>query len=200
MAQHGGLGDTKSVKGANVTVTGSVEVALNNAGGYVHIGIEYNESQIGNIDENTLNIYKFVNGTGWVKMFKGTPSYCIANGRNTTANYVWVNVTNCSDFVLTGIPAATPQSSSSGDGTYPPGWFETPAPAVTATKTPASVASANRTATPPGDKVTPAPTKAKPAAEGTTAGTAKKGAPGFTAVFAIAGVLAIAYAMMRRRG
>jgi hypothetical protein len=38
------------------------------------------------------------------------------------------------------------------------------------------------------------------AAEGTTAGDAKKGAPGFTAVFAIAGVcLQIAYAMMRHR-
>ena len=34
--------------------------------------------------------------------------------------------------------------------------------------------------------VTPPPTK-------------KKGTPGFTAVFAIAGLLAIAYAMMRRR-
>ncbi|MEA1868546.1 MAG: PGF-CTERM sorting domain-containing protein [Euryarchaeota archaeon] len=34
----------------------------------------------------------------------------------------------------------------------------------------------------------------------TMAGAAKKGAPGFTAVFAIAGMLAVAYAMMRRRG
>ena len=77
----------------------------------------------------------------------------------------------------------------------------TPAPAVTATKAPA--ASATATTAPPGDKVTPAPTKkpavtkaTAPAAEGTTA---KNGAPGFTAVFAIAGLLAVAYAMMRRR-
>ena len=41
---------------------------------------------------------------------------------------------------------------------------------------------------------------AAPAAEGTTAGDAKKGAPGFTAVFVIAGMLVIAYAMMRRSG
>jgi PGF-CTERM protein len=53
--------------------------------------------------------------------------------------------------------------------------------------------------------VTPVPTKrpaakpTTPAAEGTTAGDAKKGAPGFTAVFVIAGLLAVAYAMMRRR-
>jgi phage portal protein BeeE len=63
------------------------------------------------------------------------------------------------------------------------------------------------TAAPPGERVTPAQTKktaaaktATPAAEGTTAGDAKKSASGFTAVFAIAGVLAVAYAMMRRMG
>ena len=37
------------------------------------------------------------------------------------------------------------------------------------------------------------------AAEGTTAEDAKKDAPGFTAVFVIAGMLAVAYAMIRRR-
>ncbi len=95
--------------------------------------------------------------------------------------------------------------SSGGGGTYPPGWFETPTPTVTATK--AQAASTNATATPPGDKVTPAPTKrpaaakaTAPASERTTAETAKKDAPGFTAVFAICiGCLAVAYAMMRRR-
>jgi hypothetical protein len=98
-----------------------------------------------------------------------------------------------------------------GGGTYPPGWFETPTPAVTATKTPAASATATATATsaPPSEHVTPtpAPTKTKPAAaettapaaEGTTAETAKKSASGFTAVFVIAGMLAAAYAVMRRR-
>ena len=73
---------------------------------------------------------------------------------------------------------------------------------------PRPAASTTATAAPPGGKVTPAPMRVKPAAakmaapaaEGTTAGTAKKSAPGFTAVFVIAGILAIAYAMMRRRG
>jgi PGF-CTERM protein len=52
------------------------------------------------------------------------------------------------------------------------------------------------------------PTKAKtaaakataPAAERTAAEKPKKDAPGFTAIFVIAGLLAVAYAMMRRRG
>ncbi|MHC1575291.1 MAG: hypothetical protein ACXQTY_05770 [Candidatus Methanogasteraceae archaeon] len=82
----------------------------------------------------------------------------------------------------------TPSGSSGGSGTYPPGWFETPTPAVTATKAPAESVVGAATDAPPGDRVTPAPTKEKPAAakaaapaaEGTTAEDAKKGAPGFT--------------------
>jgi PGF-CTERM protein len=73
---------------------------------------------------------------------------------------------------------------------------------VTATKAPAAPPTATATDAPPGDKTTPAPAKkpaaakaAAPAADGTTAGDAQ----GFTAVFAIAGMLAVAYAMMRRR-
>jgi PGF-pre-PGF domain-containing protein len=121
IANQTGLGtDSKPIKGANVTVTGNIEAALNATGGYVHLWIEYNESQLGNIDENTLYIYKFINGTGWVKLVAGNPSYCIASGRNTTANYVWVNVTKCSTFLLAGTPTAAPtppsDDSSSGGG------------------------------------------------------------------------------------
>ncbi|MEA1894371.1 MAG: hypothetical protein U9N36_04040 [Euryarchaeota archaeon] len=55
--------------------------------------------------------------------------------------------------------------------------------------------------------MTPASTKAKPAAakattpaaKGTTAGNHAKGAPGFTAVFVIRGMLAAAYVLMRRK-
>jgi PGF-CTERM protein len=96
-----------------------------------------------------------------------------------------------------------------GGGTYPPGWFETPTPTVAATKAPAASVTATATTAPAGEHVTPtpAPTKTKtaaaettaPAAEGTTAGDAKKGVPGFTAVFVIAGMLAALYAVMRRR-
>ena len=108
----------------------------------------------------------------------------------------------------TGVIVAAWQTSSGGsggDGTYPPGWHETPTATVTATKAPTPSATATATDAPPGDKVTPAPTKkpeaaktTTPAAEGTTAETPKS-TPGFTAVFVIAGMLAVAYAMMRRR-
>ncbi len=76
-----------------------------------------------------------------------------------------------------GSVAPTPSGSSGGRGTHPPGRFGTPAPDVTAT------------VAPPGERVTPRPTKTKPAVEGAAAGVAKKGVPGFTAAFAIAGML-----------
>ena len=81
--------------------------------------------------------------------------------------------------------------------TYPTGWFGTPAPAVTAMKAPAAAATGTATAAPTGERVTPAAAKAT-AAEGAVAETPKK-VPGFTVVFVIAGLLTVAYAMVRRR-
>ena len=138
----------------------------------------------------------------------------IATGVNVTYNASATNgnITDLAGNALstdtTGVIVAAWQTSSGGsggDGTYPPGWHETPTVTVTATKAPTPSATATATAAPPGDKVTPAPTEkpeaekaATPAAEGTTAETPKS-TPGFTAVFVIAGMLAVAYAMMRRR-
>jgi hypothetical protein len=180
-----GLGTgVELIKGVNITASANVTGALandTNRTSWIHIKIEYNESRLGTIDENTLFIYKYVNGSGWVKLVSGSNN-CTANGRNTTANYIWANVTHLCDFGVGGSAPAGSSSSSGGGGggAYPPGWFGTLTPTVTAT------------APPPGERelehVTSTSTK-RPAA-------AKAAAP----VFAIAGLLAIAYAMMRRRG
>ena len=209
-----GLTGVELIKGAGVNITASADVtgALNGTNtSWIHIKIEYNDSRLGDIDESTLFIYKY-NGSGWVKLVNGSNN-CTANGRNTTANYIWANVTHLCDFGAGGSTLAENGGNTGGStggggggGTYPPGWFGTPTPTVTATKAPAATPTA--TAAPPGERVTPAPTKAKPdaaktatpAAKETAAGTPAKGAPGFTAVFMIAGVLAVAYAMMRRSG
>ena len=137
-----------------------------------------------------------MNGSGWAKLVSGSNN-CTANDRNTTANYVWANVTHLCGFGMGGsTPAGNGGSTGGGGrGTYPPGWFGTTTKAPTAT------------AALPGERVTPAPTKAKPtatkattsAADETTAEKPAKGAPGFTAIFAIAGMLAVAYTMVRRR-
>jgi len=119
-----GLGtNVKLIKGVDVNVSKNITKALaidTSGNSYVYIRIDYNQSQIDGlgIDEDTLHIYKFVNGTGWMELVQGNPTYCIANGRNTTADYIWVNVTNCSTFLLAGTPTAepTPPRSSSGGG------------------------------------------------------------------------------------
>ena len=195
-----GSGD-KVVSGVTINVSdgSNIRSELAARNGTIRIKICYNVTTLValGIDASTLAIWKYDNATEkWVKQSSTT----------TSEGCIYADVHHLCTFGLVG-SKATPSGggSSGGSGTYPPGWFGTPTPTVTATKAPAAPATA--TAAPPGDKVTPAPTKAKPAAaktaapaaEGTTAGDAKKGAPGFTAVFAIAGMLAIAYLVMRRR-
>ena len=99
------------------------------------------------------------------------------------------------------------------EGTYPPGWFETPTPTptatvtVTATKAPAASAanaSVDVAQAQPGESITPPPRATDPMqatapATGATPTKPKQGLPGFTVVFAAAGCLLAAYAMMRRR-
>ncbi len=112
-----GLGtDVELIKGVNITVDESIAEAMaTDASGssYVHVRIGYNESELGDIDESTLHIYKFESGTGWLRMNETeNPDYCSSNGRNTTANYVWANVTSCSPFVMASDgPSATSDST-----------------------------------------------------------------------------------------
>jgi PGF-CTERM protein len=188
----------EGVSGVTVNVSQSIIDAMAN-GSTIRIRICYNDTTLAalGIDASTLAIWKYNSTTGWVKQPSTRSGTC-----------VYVDVSHLCPLGLFGSKAASTPSggSSGGSGTYPPGWFGTQAPAVTATKAPA--ASTTATDAPPGEHVTPtpAPTKktaaakaAAPAAEGTTAETAKKDAPGFTAVFVIAGLLAVAYAMMRHR-
>ena len=107
--------DVEIVKGVDVTLSTEIARALADdtiAKSYVHIRIGYNETELGDIEEDTLEIYKFVNGTGWLRMDETeNPEYCIGNGRDMTANYVWVNVTGCSVFGLGGGSSTTSESA-----------------------------------------------------------------------------------------
>ena len=112
-------------------------------------------------------------------------------------------------FALVGTKTTTSShhggSSGGGSGTYPPGWGTTPA--VTATAAHGATPGATHKVTPPaGEAAVTKPTtkpaaaeKATPAGAEETSTKKKPGIPGFTAVFAIAGLLAIAYVLMRRR-
>jgi PGF-CTERM protein len=178
----------KVVSGVTVNVSGNITDELAAGNGTIHIEICYNTTTLAalGIDASTLAIWKYDNDTKkWVQQPSTRSGTC-----------VYIDVDHLCTFGLVGSKATGGGSSGGGSGgTYPPGWFGTPTPTVTATKAPA-----NATTAPPGDKVTPVPTKAKTAAAKATAPAAKKDAPGFTAIFVIAGLLAVAYAMMRRRG
>ncbi|MEA1895353.1 MAG: hypothetical protein U9N36_09170, partial [Euryarchaeota archaeon] len=193
-----GLGDRKGVSGVIVNVSQSIIDAMAN-GSTIRIRICYNTTTLDalGIDASTLAIWKYNSTTEkWVKQLSTRSGTC-----------VYADVSHLCPLGLFGSESTSTPSRSGGgggggSGTYPPDWYDTPTPTMTATKAPATATDA-----PPGGRVTPTATKAKPtaakattpAAEGTTAGKPANGAPGFTAVFVIAGILAIAYAMMRRR-
>ena len=187
-----GLGASyEFISGAIVNVSEEIHTALDGGNGTVTIKLCVSDAILEDMGlaRSNVQIYVYNDSAGkWV-------------GLTTTR----VGATDCytadiSDYLseaTVGIgskPAPTP-SGGGGDSTYPPGWFETPTPAPTATP-PSGV-----TPAPAGGGVTPAP--AKPAEAGVTTAPAgeeptKKDIPGFTAVFTIAGMLAIAYMVMRR--
>ncbi len=124
-------------------------------------------------------------------------------GTSSGRAYYEATPNHLSTFAVMGVTSDGGSSTSTGGGgggTYPPGWFGTPTPTVTATKAP--IATTTATDAPSGERVTPTPAKRPDATKTTTptaTETAKTDTPGLTAVFAIAGLLAVAYAMLRRR-
>jgi hypothetical protein len=82
------------------------EMAAGN--GSMRIELHYTDAELValGIDENTLDIYKFNETTDMWELVR-TQSYCIDSGRNTTANYVYVEVTELCTFALVGKSAPT---------------------------------------------------------------------------------------------
>jgi hypothetical protein len=127
-----------------------------------------------------------------------------ASGTSGGMNWIEAEPNHLSTFATMGITTPTTprrRGGGGGGGLMPP----TPTPTVTATATATPTASPGAT-TPPGEKMTSAPAKSQaagttPAAEEPApAKPEKKGLlPGFEGVFAIAGLLAIGYVMMRRK-
>ncbi len=129
-----------------------------------------------------------------------------ASGTSGGMNWIEAEPNHLSTFATMGITSDDGDDdggSSGGQSTYPPsggGGFALPTATPTATATPAATATAVRTAKPAATKKPAA--EAAPAAgdDATPAKPEKKGLlPGFEGVFAIAGLLAIGYVMMRRK-
>ena len=200
-------GNDVALLGLTVTHDASITAELANGNDTIRIEICYNATELAskNIDPSTLAIWRF-DGTEWVKMVEGNDP-CIANGRQDTC--VWIEVNNLSVFALAGIVTTssdtdtdTSRGGGSGGGTYPPA----PTPTVTPTSpssstTPDTTATAERTASQAATKKPTVKATTAPVSGGDTTPDApeKKGLPGFEGVFAIAGLLAISYVMMRRK-
>jgi len=139
----------------------------------------------------------------------------IANVLGESKTYI-VNTSKGGGFVSASVVTPTPPATSDGgddnggsssgggggDGTYPPGWGETPTP--TATSAPAAAEPTVASTGAPTEAPTKAPTKTPTVAATEIATTKMKseGIPGFGAVltvFAIAGLLVATYLVMRRR-
>ena len=181
------------ISGAVVNVSEEIHTALDEGNGTVTIKLCVSESELQamGLARSNVQIYVYNDSAGkWVGL---------TTTRVGTTDCYTADISGYLSEVAVGIgskPAPTP-SGGGGDSTYPPGWFGTPAPTAAPTSTPPP----GVTPAPAGGEVTPT---AKPAAAGVTTALAgeeptKKDIPGFTAVFAIAGMLAIAYVVMRRR-
>jgi PGF-CTERM protein len=180
--------------GAIVNVSGEAHTALEEGNGTVTIKLCVSDSELRamGLARSNVQIYVYNDSAGRVGL---------TTTRVGTTDCYTADISVYLSEVTVGIgskPAPSP-SGGGGDGTYPPGWFGTPAPTAVPTSTPPP----GVTPAPAGGGVTPAP--AKPAGAGKTPAVpageepTKKDIPGFTAVFAIAGMLAIAYMVMQRR-
>jgi len=185
-------GGYKFTSGAVVNVSGDAHDALEAGNCTVTITLCVSDVELRAMGLARSNVQMYVyHGSAWIGLTTtrvGTDCYT-------------ADISNYLSEATIGIgskPAPSSGSGGSGGGTYPPGWFGTPAPTAAPTSTPPP----GVTPAPAGGEVTPT---TKPASAG-GAPTApaeekptKKDIPGFTAVFAIAGMLAIAYVVMRRR-
>ena len=135
-------------------------------------------------DANTITAYKINATNRWIPLDTIT----------TTDTVTFTMEVGDPPVVFGAIPVVS-RPSGGGDGTYPPGWFETltpAAPAETTTSAPAEKPSIT-------PAKTPAPAPAVSPTETPITKLPTKGIPGFESVYVIAGMLAALYLMLRRR-
>ncbi|PXF60006.1 MAG: hypothetical protein C4B59_10285 [Candidatus Methanogaster sp.] len=194
-----GLGDGyKFVSGAVVNVSGEAHGALvaGNCTVIIKLCVSNDELQAMGLARSNVQIYVY-NGSAWIGL---------TTTRIGTTDCYTADISGYLSEAILGI-GSKPTPSSGGDGgggsggTYPPGWFGT---TTTPVVSPTTTSQQGMAPTPVGEHVAPTPTR--PAAAGATQAapaketpTKKKSTPGFPAVFAIAGMLAIAYMVLRQR-
>ncbi|MCD6207424.1 MAG: Ig-like domain-containing protein, partial [Methanosarcinales archaeon] len=192
-----GLGSNlKMVSGVIVNASSNITDEMAAGNGTIRIKICFNDTTLTALDitESTLAIYKYNSTTGWAKQTSTVSGSC-----------VYADVTHLCTFGAFGYKTTTTPSRHYGGGggsggTYPPTATPTVTSTATATATAtATTATAVKTAKPTGT-AKPGTTPAAGEAGAAPKVPKKKGLlPGFEGVFAIAGLLAVAYLVMRKR-
>jgi len=193
-------GGYKFTSGAVVTVNDGVHNALEAGNGTVTITLCVSDEELKAMGLARSNVQIYIcNGSEWIGL---------TATRGGTDCYI-ADISGYLSEATVGIGSKPAPSSGGGgggggggSGTYPPGWFGTPTPKPAVS--PTATSQMGVTPTPVGEYV--APTSTRPAAEDATqtapakeTPTKKKSTPGFPAVFAIAGMFAIAYMVLRQR-
>jgi hypothetical protein len=97
----------------------NLESELAAGNGSMRIELHYTDAELtalGITDETALEIYKFNSTSGEWEIVR-TKAYCTAYGNNTTANYLWVNVTELCTFTLVGGDTTAPIISAVANST-----------------------------------------------------------------------------------
>jgi len=178
---------------------------------WILLNISYNDADVTNVEEYSLRLYRWTD-TEWAEI--------AGSAVNTAKNYVYANVTSFSQIAPFGNPISTPTPRPHGGGGEAPRDSDGDGIsdidemlAGTDLNDPCepnpecAVCSAIRPPVPtPSPKVMPTPIATPtipptvaPSPSPTPSPTPKPGIPGFKAVLAIAGLLAVAYLALRRK-
>ena len=185
------------ISGAIVNVSDDIHEALNRSNGTVTIELCVSDSILSamGLTRSNVQIYVYNDSAGeWIGL---------TTTRVGTTDCHTADISGYLSEVTVGIgskSAPTPYhrtgGGGGGDGTYPPA---TPTPTVTATAAPTAPPGATPRVTPVATPVEMVETPPAEVEVETPAPTPKTGVPGFTSVFAIAGLLAALYLVLQRR-
>ncbi|MBU4075420.1 MAG: PGF-pre-PGF domain-containing protein, partial [Euryarchaeota archaeon] len=111
-----------TITNPGIYVNVSVSSSIRNNLSYVIIYVNYTEAEVSSYVESTLRLYRWNTSSSMWDWLSGAGSFPYVNnaGVDTTNNFVWANLTELSEFAVSGElyvpPAQTTTSSSSGGG------------------------------------------------------------------------------------
>ncbi|MCG7849740.1 MAG: PGF-pre-PGF domain-containing protein, partial [ANME-2 cluster archaeon] len=110
-----------SITNPGIYVNVNVSSSIRNNLSYVIICVNYSDAEVSSYVESTLRLYRWNTSSLSWDWLAGTGSYPYVNnaGVDTTNNFVWANLTELSEFAVSGelyVPPPPQKTSSSGGG------------------------------------------------------------------------------------